>query len=92
MGFNIVGGLLLLIFIYLLTTVDKLKGRVKGLEYRLEQISNQKNVPENPINNELRQLLKEGNDVKAIKRARETLGLSLLEGKQYIDALKLEVK
>ena len=92
MGFNIVGGLLLLIFIYLLTTVDKLKGRVKGLEYTLEHISNQMNVPENPINNELRQLIKEGNDVKAVKRVRETLGLSLIEGKQYIDVLKLEVK
>ena len=91
-GFNIVGGLLLLIFIYLLTTVDKLKGRVKGLEYRLNHITNQMNVPENPINNELRQLIKEGNDVKAVKRVRETLGLSLIEGKQYIDVLKLEVK
>ena len=78
MGFNIVGGLLLLIFIYLLTTVDKLKGRVKGLEYTLEHISNQMNVPENPINNELRQLIKEGKDVKAVKRVRETLWLSLI--------------
>lgn len=37
-------------------------------------------------------MLIEGNDVKAVKRVRETLGLTLLEVKQYIDVLKLEVK
>ena len=35
-------------------------------------------------------LIKDGKDVKAIKKARETLGLSLLEGKEYIDKLKSE--
>lgn len=92
MEFNIFYGLILFICFYLLSTVSKLYSRVKGLEYTLEQISKQVDVPENPINNELRQLLKEGNDVKAVKRVRETLGLSLIEGKQYIDVLKLEVK
>ena len=92
MEFYIVNGLILFICLYLLSTVSKLNSRVKGLEYTLEQISKQVDVPENPINNELRQLLKEGNDIKAVKRVRETLGLSLLEGKQYIDVLKLEVK
>ncbi|MGE7023730.1 hypothetical protein [Solibacillus cecembensis] len=92
MEFNIFYVLILFIFIYLLSTVIKLSSRVKGLEYKLEQISKQFDVPESPINNELRQLLKEGNDVKAVKKVRETLGLSLVEAKQYIDVLKLEVK
>ena len=78
--------------IYLLSTVNKLNSRVKGLEYTLEQMSKQIDVPENPINNELRQMLIEGNDIKAVKRVRETLGLTLLEAKKYIDVLKLEVK
>ena len=83
---------LILFCLYLLSTVNKLNSRVKGLEYTLEQMSKQVDVPENPINDELRQMLIEGNDVKAVKKVRETLGLSLIEGKQYIDVLKLEVK
>ncbi|MFE6168640.1 hypothetical protein ACFVP8_12340 [Viridibacillus arvi] len=91
MEFYIVNILILFICLYLFSTVNKLNSRVKGLEYTLEHISEQVDVPES-INNELRQLLKEGNDVKAVKRVRETLGLSLIEAKQYIDVLKLEVK
>ena len=91
MEFYIIVGLLL-ICLYLLSTVNKLNSRVKGLEYTLEQMSKQVDIPENPINNELRQMLIEGNDIKAVKRVRETLGLTLLEAKKYIDVLKLEVK
>lgn len=91
MEFYIIVGLLF-ICLYLLSTVIKLTSRVKDLELKLVHISKQSDVPESPINNELRQLLKEGNDVKAVKRVRETRGLSLLEAKQYIDVLKLEVK
>ncbi|MEG0692996.1 MAG: hypothetical protein RR444_07925 [Oscillospiraceae bacterium] len=92
MEFYIVNVLILFICLYLLSTISKLNSRVKGLENTLEQISKQVDLPESPINNELRQLLKEGNDVKAVKRVRETSGLSLIEAKQYIDVLKLEVK
>ena len=92
MEFNIIDVLLLFVCLYLFSTVIKLNSRVKGLEYRLERISPQTELPKDPINNELRQLLNEGNDVKAVKRVRETLGLSLIDAKQYIDALKLEGK
>lgn len=92
MEFNIFDVLILFICIYLLASVIQLNGRIKGLVYTLDQISKQIDVPESPINNELRQLLNEGNDVKAVKRVRETLGLSLIEGKQYVDALKIEEK
>lgn len=91
-GFYIVVVFILFMCLYLLSTVNKLNSRVKGLEYTLEQMSKQVDVPENPINNELRQMLIEGNDIKAVKRVRETLGLTLLEAKKYIDVLKLEVK
>jgi ribosomal protein L7/L12 len=70
--------------------VGKLEGRIKRMQFTLNQITQQSGLPENPINDELRKLIKEGEDVKAIKKARETLGLSLLEGKEYIDKLKSE--
>ncbi|WP_042463332.1 hypothetical protein [Neobacillus dielmonensis] len=77
-----------LIIINLSTKVGKLEGRIKGMQYTLDQLTQQSGLPENPINDELRKLIKAGEDVKAIKKARETLGLSLLEGKNYIDKLK----
>ena len=92
MEMNIVIVILALICMYLLSTVMGLNSRVKGLEYRLKQISKHIGLPEMPINNELRQLINEGNDVKAVKKVRETLGFSLIEAKQYVDALKLEAK
>lgn len=89
MEFNLIEVLLLFIGVYLLSAVGKLDSRIKGIKYTLDQISKQVDVPENPINVELRQLLNEGKDILAVKRVRETLGLSLVEAKQYVDALKL---
>ncbi|WP_079529663.1 hypothetical protein [Halobacillus hunanensis] len=74
--------------VYLLRKIIDLDGRVKGLKYTLNQVTNHMTLPENPINDELRELIAEGEDIKAIKRTRETLGLSLIEGKKYVDDLK----
>ncbi|MGG4046280.1 MULTISPECIES: hypothetical protein [Paenibacillus] len=82
----------LLIIMNLWAKVSKLEGRIKGMQYTINQLTQQSGLPEHPINDELRQLIKEGEDVKAIKKARETLGLSLLEGKEYIDKLKSETR
>ncbi|MDR0232610.1 MAG: hypothetical protein LBI82_10895 [Dysgonamonadaceae bacterium] len=97
MEFNFIEILLLFIGVYLFYSVGKIDSRInkidnniKGIKYTLDQISKQVDVPENPINNELRQLLHAGDDIKAIKRVREALGLSLLEAKQYVDSLKAE--
>ncbi|WP_112179836.1 MULTISPECIES: hypothetical protein [Paraliobacillus] len=81
----------ILIIISLSSKVDKLEGHIKGMQYKLDQLVKQSGIPEHPINDDLRELIKEGKDIKAVKKARETLGLSLLEGKQYIDKLKSEV-
>jgi ribosomal protein L7/L12 len=35
--------------------------------------------------------LHEGKDVRAVKAVREALGLSLLDAKQYVDAIKKEM-
>ena len=88
MNFNFIEVLICFICIYLLFSVIRLNGRVKGLKYIMDQISKQMSVTDNPLNNELRQLLNEGNDIKAIKRTRETLGLSLIEAKQYVDTFR----
>lgn len=68
--------------------VNDLEKRIKTMKRTLDQLAKQSDMPENPINNELRKLIKAGEDIKAIKKARENLGLSLLEGKEYIDELK----
>lgn len=65
---------------------------MKRIQYTLDQLTKQHGLPENPINNELRELIKDREDVKAIKKARENLGLSLLEGKNYIDKLKSDIR
>ncbi|MBC6970914.1 ribosomal protein L7/L12, partial [Bacillus sp. Xin] len=44
-------------------------------------------IPEHEVNEELRQLVRDGEKIEAIKKAREVLGLSLLEAKNYIDSL-----
>ena len=61
-----------LIIINLAAKVEKLEGRTKRMQFTLDQIAQQSGLPENPIN-ELRKLIKDGKDVKAIKKARESL-------------------
>ena len=93
--FNFITILLLFIggfLLYLVGKMEKMENDIKGIKSTIDLISKQVGVPEDPVHEELQQLLDEGNEVKAVKRARETLGLSLLEAKKYIDALKQEGK
>lgn len=83
----IILGVLFVIIFMLYDKLTKLEMRFKRMKATLDQIELQVEVPEHPINDELRILLKEGKDVQAVKKAREVLGLSLLEAKQYVDAL-----
>ena len=85
-----IGGVVIIIFMLITTVSSKLNSletRVKNLKFTLDQVANQVDVPEPPINDKLRKLLKEGKEVKTVKEARQVLGLSLLEAKQYIDKL-----
>jgi ribosomal protein L7/L12 len=79
---------ILILCVSLLLMVIHLNSRLKTMQEMLKQLTTQPIPPDHPINDELKQLLKEGSDVKAVKRAREVFGLSLLEAKQYIDQLK----
>ncbi|HEK9099963.1 hypothetical protein KFD70_10025 [Bacillus pfraonensis] len=63
--------------------------RLKRIETRLELIVKQMGIREvePEINHELRQLVRDGKTIAAIKKAREAFGYSLLEAKEYVDAL-----
>jgi len=87
---NFIELLILTMVIYVFFTVIKLESRLKGITSTLEQISKHVDLPESPVNEELRELIGEGNEIKAVKKAREAFGLSLVEGKQYVDALKMD--
>lgn len=83
-------GIIVLLVVYLFIVVNKLnilKARVKSMEITLNQVANHVDMPEHPVNEELRQLVKEGKEVKAVKKAREVFGFSLIEGKKYVDSL-----
>ncbi|WP_085990868.1 hypothetical protein [Oceanobacillus senegalensis] len=67
-----------------------LEGRIKRMQYTVDQLAQQTDLPENPIHDELHELIKEGKDVKAVKKARVAFGFSLLE--EYIDKLKSDSK
>ncbi|WP_416826611.1 hypothetical protein [Ectobacillus polymachus] len=79
----------LLVFgiLYISDYINRVNKRLKRTEYKLEQIAKQVGVPEHAINEELRQLVKDGEKIEAIKKAREVLELSLLEAKNYVDSL-----
>lgn len=87
----IIGALVVLIIMIFSTVSSKFKSlesQIKNMKFTLEQIANQMEVPEHPINDKLRNLVTGGKDVQAVKEARQVFGLSLLEAKQYVDDLK----
>lgn len=88
MELDVIGILTLALVLYLLSTVIRLDGQIKSMKHTLDQISKSVDIPESPIDPEIKRLINENNDIKAIKRARELFGFTLLEGKQYIDNLK----
>ncbi len=80
---------------YLLYTASE--KRIKALEKRVREVEKQliqtqqgEEWKEPEMNNELRELLRKGEMVKAVKRTREEFGWSLVEAKQYVDALKVD--
>lgn len=87
---SFLAGVFFVAVVYLLIKISSLQEDLKDIKYKLNRIESQMDLPENPINEDLRGLIQEGKDVQAVKLARETLGLSLLEGKQYVDVLKAE--
>ncbi|MGG2026943.1 hypothetical protein AB1282_14685 [Gottfriedia sp. S16(2024)] len=92
MEYTFLGLLLIIVFVLITTVIDKLnklENRMKNIKITLDQIATVIEVPKHPINNELRKLINEGKEIQAIREVRTVLGLSLLEAKQYVDALKM---
>ncbi|MDW0117215.1 hypothetical protein QTL97_09720 [Sporosarcina thermotolerans] len=92
MEINVMEILFFIAILWIMVIVWKINRRVTGIKHILDQLSKQYGVPENPINDELRKLISQGEAIKAEKIARKTLGLSMLEGMQYVDDLKKKGK
>jgi len=85
-------GVVLAAMLLLYSSVNE---RFKAMEKRMAAM--QKNIDalrkgepaEDPkVDSELRELLAQGKNIEAVKMARESLGLSLLDAKTYVDSLK----
>jgi len=60
------------------------------MQKQLDQLMKASGVPEPEVNDELRDLVRQGKKIEAVKLARQSFGFSLLEGKQYVDAMEKE--
>ncbi|PFG12238.1 hypothetical protein [Bacillus sp. es.036] len=67
--------------------MNRLSMQMKRTNDHLDRMAQHMGLPEHPINEELRELVREGRMVEAVKRTREVFGLSLVEAKQYVDGL-----
>jgi ribosomal protein L7/L12 len=83
---------LLFFVVILLFSVNSIYNRVKSTEAKIDRIAKKLGVSHSPLDEELRALLKAGKDVEAVKVARDELGLSLVEGKKYVDSLRDEAE
>lgn len=75
---------------YAIILFSRLESRLDRLSFKLDQIGEKLGVDNSALDDELRQLVRDGKDVEAVRIARERLGLSLVQGKRYVDALKAE--
>lgn len=90
MTYTLINAMFLVALVYLIVSGIALRQRLHAVERRLQQVTKQ--LPEapieSPIEDELLLLLKQHQDVQAVKRVREVMGLSLIDAKRYIDTLK----
>lgn len=80
--------LVVLVGLMVSSRMTAMEKRMRQQQNTLNQMANQLGIPEPPVHEEVKQLLADGQDIKAIKIVREELGLSLVEAKQYVDAIK----
>lgn len=67
-----------------------LENKVKSLENRLGRIEREVDLPEHPVYKDIRENIRLGKEAQAVKLARQTFGISLIEGKQLVDELRNE--
>lgn len=70
--------------------INQLQSDIKRMNVTLNKIAEEVGVAETTrnIDSELRNLIAEGKEIKAIKRLRMVSGLGLKEAKEYVDNLK----
>ncbi|MGM0896586.1 MAG: hypothetical protein ACQEV0_01725 [Bacillota bacterium] len=85
---GVVSGVVAVAYLLSQERIKAVEVRMKRMEKRIEQLEAEVNLEEPAINEELRRLIAEGQEVRAVKAARVAFGYSLLEAKQYIDGLK----
>ncbi|WP_191565942.1 hypothetical protein [Metabacillus idriensis] len=85
--------IVILLFIYMVTSsrIKALENQIKSMKVKIDQLSINGDVQVNPVDDDVRKLLHEGKDVRAVKAVRDALGLSLLGAKQYVDTIKKEM-
>lgn len=85
--------IVILLFIYMVTSsrIRALENQIKSMKVKIDQLSLSGEVQVHPVDAEVRKLLHEGKDVRAVKAVRDALGLSLLDAKHYVDAIKKEM-
>ena len=76
------------VYVVLNQQIQALEVRIKHMLKRMEQLEAEVTLEEPAINEELRRLIAEGEEIRAVKAVRVAFGYSLLEAKQYIDGLK----
>ncbi|SEQ34135.1 hypothetical protein [Piscibacillus halophilus] len=81
---------LLSMFFTMFLRVMHLESKVTALANQQKRIEQQVDLPEHPVYEDIRVKIREGKEAKAVKLARKTFGLSLIEGKQLIDELRNE--
>lgn len=89
----IIGAVLVFGYIFYNAMEQRMKAletRVRNVEKLLQKPSQGQKITEPEINEELRQLVRHGKRVEAVKRTRQEFGWSLLEAKQYVDGLKAQ--
>ncbi|MDV2884531.1 hypothetical protein RYX45_05025 [Alkalihalophilus pseudofirmus] len=82
--------IILFILSFILLSISTTDRRLKKIEYKLDRISEQVGVTGLPVDDEIRELLKKGQTVEAVKLVRDEIGLSLVEAKKYVDGLREE--
>ncbi|WP_291563921.1 MULTISPECIES: hypothetical protein [unclassified Clostridium] len=84
---TVLSGILIIILI-----LEKTSNSKTALKIKIEQLENEilllKKGEDKNLDGEIRNLLNENKDVKAVKLVRETLGFDLLQAKKYVDNIK----
>lgn len=69
------------------TGISQLRKDIKNTNTILEKIAKQIGVPEPSVDEEIKNLVANGEKIKAIKKYRDLTGVGLKEAKDYIDKL-----